>query len=224
MDLRLPAGAGALPPAPDHPEPGGQRRAQQNYRPDQILVDASTYGALKDRFVSNQLPRQSFKNIPEYHEVYQILGEQGTVAPPAPREESMMKPTKMDLNIPLQPDIELMAAHTASGVGEFIGLDQDKMDEVKMALIEACINAVEHSKSKDERLTIDFTVEADRLTIVISDRGHGFDKENVDEQIRHRRAQGERRGWGLKLMKELMDDVKIESDKTGTTITMIKNR
>ncbi|NKB68834.1 MAG: PAS domain S-box protein [Candidatus Latescibacteria bacterium] len=196
-------------------------------RREQILADASIYESLKDRYVFNQLRRQSFKNIPEYHEVYQILGELGTVQPPDRTEEIRpvkKQPEKIDLTMPLQPDIELMAAHSAAGVGEFMGLDQDKIDEVKMALIEACINAVEHSKSKDGRLTIDFTIATDRLTIVISDRGHGFDRDNVDKQIRSRRAQGERRGWGLKLMEELMDDVKIDSDKTGTTITMVKNR
>ena len=33
-----------------------------------------------------------------------------------------------------------------------------------------------------------------------------------------------KRGWGLMLIKELMDNVDYESDHTGTTLTMVKNK
>ena len=33
-----------------------------------------------------------------------------------------------------------------------------------------------------------------------------------------------KRGWGLQLMKELMDTVEFQSNKDGTTVTMTKNR
>ena len=43
--------------------------------------------------------------------------------------------------------------------------------------------------------------------------------------MRERRATGQRhRGWGLQLMRELVDDVDVQSDSNGTTITLVKHR
>ena len=128
------------------------------------------------------------------------------------------------LILPMIPEMELTATKTAEAVGTFMALDQDKIEEVKLALIEACINAFEHSQSKDGLLKIDFDFEDDALTIVISDRGHGFDVQTIEERRRRRREKGQRRGWGLTLIHELMDYVDIDSGQNGTTVTMIKRR
>ena len=128
------------------------------------------------------------------------------------------------LILPMIPEMELTATKTAEAVGTFMALDQDKIDEIKIALIEACINAFEHSQSKDGLLKIDFDFEDDALTIVISDRGHGFDVQTIEERRRRRREKGQRRGWGLTLIHELMDYVDIDSGQNGTTVTMIKRR
>ncbi len=79
--------------------------------------------------------------------------------------------------------------------------------------MEACINSFEHSQSKDRRLQVDFAVGERELTIVISDRGHGFDVKQALEKMKERRDHGEmKRGWGLELMGEFMDEVDIDSD------------
>ena len=68
-----------------------------------------------------------------------------------------------------------------------------------MALLEACINSIEHSQSKDRRLHIDFSINPRELQVIISDRGHGFDAEAAKEKVRALRASGQfKRGWGLK--------------------------
>ena len=43
---------------------------------------------------------------------------------------------------------------------------------------------------------------------------------NIDEKINSEH----KRGWGLQLMKELMDTVEFESSEAGTTVTMTKNK
>lgn len=134
-------------------------------------------------------------------------------------------PIRVGLSIPMLPDMELTAAHTAEAMARFIELDEGEIEEVKTALIEACINAIEHSRSEDGRLQIDFEITAGALTILIADRGHGFDVEAVREELRRRRQRGERqRGWGLFLMEELVDEVDVESARDGTTITLVKYR
>ena len=133
-------------------------------------------------------------------------------------------PRAVDLKIPMLPEMELTATQTAEAVGKFMRLDGDKIEEIKLALIEACINAFEHSKSKDGRIGINFEIGEDQLTIHISDRGQGFDLKQIQGRVQQRHGRGEHRGWGLKIMEGLMDEVKVDSNEQGTTITMVKRR
>ena len=60
----------------------------------------------------------------------------------------MTNPT-VELTLPVMQDMELAATKTAEVIAKRMDLDGDKTDEISMALIEACINAFEHSKTKD---------------------------------------------------------------------------
>ena len=130
---------------------------------------------------------------------------------------------EVDLVIPMIPDMELTATKTAEAVCEFAKLDSQKIDEVKMALIEACINAFEHSDSEDRRVNISFELGDDELIVQISDRGQGFDLSKVRSELEERHEAG-KRGWGLTIMEALMDDVQVQSGDDGTVITMKKRR
>ena len=47
--------------------------------------------------------------------------------------------------------------------------------------------------------------------------------EEAQARVRQRRESGEkRRGWGLRLMEELMDEVHIESTSNGTRLILVK--
>ena len=131
---------------------------------------------------------------------------------------------KVELTLPIMENMELAATKTAEVVAKSMGLDEMKTAEINMALIEACINAFEHSKSK-ENIYITYSIDGDTLTIKVGDKGEGFDSEvvaipNIDEKINSEH----KRGWGLQLMKELMDTVEFESSEAGTTVTMTKNK
>ena len=131
----------------------------------------------------------------------------------------------LDLNIPMVPEMELTVTKVAEGVGEFMKLDIDKIEEIKMALIEACINAIEHSKSEDRRIAITFDIGEEELKIQIADQGKGFDLGEAQKQLQARRDSGDRhRGWGLTIMRGLMDEVEVETGESGTRITMVKRR
>ena len=131
---------------------------------------------------------------------------------------------KVELTLPVMENMELAATKTAEVVAKSMGLDEMKTAEINMALIEACINAFEHSKSK-ENIYITYSIDGDTLTIKVGDKGEGFDSEvvaipNIDEKINSEH----KRGCGLQLMKELMDTVEFESSEAGTTVTMTKNK
>ncbi len=131
---------------------------------------------------------------------------------------------EVDLIIPMIPEMELTATKAAEAVGEFMGLDQDQIEEIKIALIEACINAFEHSHSPDGRVSINFEMGEEGMLIQIRDHGQGFDLSEVREQLEDRHGRGEHRGWGLQIMEELMDEVQVDSSEQGTVITMVKRR
>ncbi len=130
----------------------------------------------------------------------------------------------VDLTIPMLPNMELTATTVAESLGVFMGLSVDKIEEVKIALIEGCINAFEHSKSEDGRIDISFQVNERGLTVAINDGGQGFDLEEAKRRIQDKREKGLPRGWGLTLIEELMDELEIDSTDKGTLITMTKYR
>lgn len=130
----------------------------------------------------------------------------------------------VDLTIPMLPDMELTATTVAESLGVFMGLGVDKIEEVKIALIEGCINAFEHSKSEDGRIDISFQINERGLTVAINDGGQGFDLEEARRRIQDKREKGLPRGWGLTLIEELMDELEIDSTDKGTLITMTKYR
>ncbi len=132
---------------------------------------------------------------------------------------------KIELKLPVIANMELVAVQTAEVVARHMDLSEDKAAEISMALIEACINAFEHSQAQNN-VFIHFILEENSLVIKVIDQGIGFDKAKVEiPAIENKLGTDERkRGWGLQLIQELMDSVEFESGKDGTTVTMTKNK
>ena len=138
---------------------------------------------------------------------------------------SSKPPPKVELTIPIIHDMELAATKTAEVVAKHMGLDEEKSAEISMALIEATINAFEHSNSQAGNVEIHFVIQEETLLITVTDRGKGFDKSKVKiPKIEEKISSDFKRGWGLQLIQELMDTVKYESSEDGTTVTMTKKK
>ena len=70
---------------------------------------------------------------------------------------------------------------------------------------------------------VEFTVTRETLVIFVKDGGKGFEVSSVEEpDIKNKLGSERKRGWGLKLMKSMSDDFRIESGKDGTRITIVK--
>lgn len=136
---------------------------------------------------------------------------------------------EVTLTLPMLPDMEIAASKTATALAEFMDMSSDKIDEVRMAVVEACINSFEHSHADDRKVSVTFEVlgndEPENLKITISDSGVGFSPDEVEEpNIEEKLKADRKRGWGLKIIKGLMDEVEIESGPGGTTVVMSKSR
>ena len=136
---------------------------------------------------------------------------------------------EVSLTLPMLPDMEIAASKTATAMAEFMEMSSDKIDEVRMAVVEACINSFEHSGADDRKVYLSFSVlgegEPERLEITIRDTGVGFEPNAVEEpRIEEKLKAASKRGWGLKIIDGLMDEVEIKSNATGTSIVMIKYR
>ncbi len=126
------------------------------------------------------------------------------------------------LIVPMLPDMELAVSKTAESLAELIDFNKNQVDEIKQALIEACINAMEHSRSRDRRIFLHFKLFAHKLQVTVSDLGEGMDVEVVEKKRKRNNEGLTKRGWGLKLIEHYMDDVEIESGKNGTKLIMTK--
>jgi serine/threonine-protein kinase RsbW len=135
---------------------------------------------------------------------------------------------EISLTIPVAPDMEIVATAQASAVGEFIEMPRDKIDEVKLALVEACINAFEHAHARDDRVHLTFRVGREEdarefLEVEVLDQGQGFDQALVTAPSAEKTFSGrQKRGWGLQIIRSLMDSVAITSGEEGTRIRMRK--
>lgn len=136
----------------------------------------------------------------------------------------MPSPT-IELKIPVLPDMELVATNAVEVISKHMGLSEEKSAEVGMALIEATINAFEHGNPEHE-VFIHFIMHEDSLTIKVIDKGKGFISSEVElPDIDQKVKPGiQKRGWGVALIKELVDIVNFDSTSDGTTVTMVKHK
>ena len=85
------------------------------------------------------------------------------------------KTPTVELTLPILPDMELAATKTGEVVAKHMGLNEEQTAEISMAIIEACINAFEHSDSKNQ-IEIHFIINQDNL-VNISRTKIGISKE-----------------------------------------------
>ena len=132
---------------------------------------------------------------------------------------------ELTLRLPPAADMELVAVRAAEIAGRSVGIGRDGLDAVGIAVAEAFLNAVEHGGGRDVEVRIRTESDAagcGALVVEVEDHGAGFDPGRDCPQ----RASGRlrRRGWGIRLMGELVDDLSIESRPGRTVVRLCKRR
>ncbi|MEJ7844559.1 MAG: ATP-binding protein [Acidimicrobiales bacterium] len=100
-----------------------------------------------------------------------------------------------------------------------------RLDDIRLAVSEACANAVEATTrlgAHDEVVEVRCARLDDRLVVEVRDRAGGFDPDALvphppvqsPERLHHER------GLGIPLMRSLADEVTFETDDDGTTVRL----
>ena len=137
------------------------------------------------------------------------------------RETTPIK--EFEIVLPMSGRAELVAVRAVEEVGGEMGFHKESTDQIKMALVEACINAFEHSKVKHGKVYCRFVVGSDRLTLHIKNSGRDFnwDSHSNGDSVVNLSGRS-RRGRGIEIMRKLMDEVRFEKMRDGTKLVMVK--
>jgi len=100
------------------------------------------------------------------------------------------------------------------------GFSTAEISDIVLAVGEACSNAVEHGHMLKGHIVVRCTFEGDKLTVEIGDGGRGFDEARALNSAIPAEFLG--RGRGIPIMRAVMDNVRYEITKSGTTVFLEK--
>ncbi|MDQ0247793.1 serine/threonine-protein kinase RsbW [Bacillus fengqiuensis] len=133
----------------------------------------------------------------------------------------------VEMKIPAKPEYVAIVRLTLSGVANRMGFPYDDIEDMKIAISEACTNAVQHAyKEEAGEVTVGFGLFDDRLEIMVADQGVSFNFEHLKQNIGPYEPSQDiellpEGGLGLYLINTLMDEVKM-TRSAGSTVLMTK--
>jgi anti-sigma regulatory factor (Ser/Thr protein kinase) len=132
----------------------------------------------------------------------------------------------VELAFPARPAyLSLVRLVVDAAVGSLApGMTAARLDDLKIAVTEACANAIEAHLSiyADRPVVVRCLVEDDRVTVQVVDHGRGFDPDRVESlpaatdprRLRHES------GLGIPLMRTLADELTFSPAGDGTTVSL----
>ncbi len=131
--------------------------------------------------------------------------------------------SRFEMVIPMTDQAELVAARAVEQIGKNINLEPDLLNYIQLALVETCINAIEHSGSYEKKIYLTFLSTPEQIEITIESPGRSFSLDSLRESpVEEKLASGRKRGWGFTLIRKIMDDVRVERVNDRTRVTLVK--
>ena len=135
------------------------------------------------------------------------------------------KSTTVEVRLPSRLGYEKVAMSTASAVAKLMGFREDRVEDLKTAVAEACINAMEHGNKLDESLSVGLvlSMNADSLEVKVVDTGAGAPGHGITPDIDKKMHEEEKaRGMGMFLIQALVDEAEwVSSPRTGSYARMV---
>ena len=133
--------------------------------------------------------------------------------------------SSIELSLPSRLGFEKIAMNTAASVGRIMGFTEDRIEDLKTAIAEACINAIEHGNRLDEKLVVGVTLSMtpNSLEVRVLDTGSGpkfpVEVPDIDKKM-HEEQQS--RGMGMFLIEALVDEAEwVSTPSSGSYARMV---
>ncbi len=127
--------------------------------------------------------------------------------------------SSVEVHLPSELGFEKVAMSTAAGVAQMMGFSEDRVEDLKTAVAEACINAIEHGNQMDEslRVGVELSTSDTELEVRVSDEGsgpglHGSGSPDIDRKML---GEEDPRGMGMFLIQSLVDEAEWHKGPPG---------
>ncbi len=117
-----------------------------------------------------------------------------------------MQPDNVELYLPSVLGYEKIARRAAEALAEQMDFNEDRIENLKTAVAEACVNAIEHGNNlqRSESVAVHMTVSPDKLEVRVADIGFQAVPDELPAP-----GSGDMRGWGMYFIKSLVDEMVI---------------
>jgi len=126
----------------------------------------------------------------------------------------------IELRLPSKLGYEKVAMDTASSLARRMGFGPDRVEALRTAIAEAVTNAIEHGNEQDSgmRVLVMLMARPDELIVSVADQGRKpLEQEQTTStpRIEDALARPDKGGWGIWLIRELMDEVEFTTAPSG---------
>jgi anti-sigma regulatory factor (Ser/Thr protein kinase) len=128
--------------------------------------------------------------------------------------------------VPSEPGNERIALAQVAEAVAGQGLSASRLDRLKTAVAEAAMNAIEHGNRNQAEIPVDVEVVAAEgdIVVTITDQGGAPEQAGPGEEpdlVRKLAGEQAPRGWGLFLIRHMVDAMDVTTEGTRHTVTLI---
>ncbi|MCZ7603696.1 MAG: ATP-binding protein [Melioribacteraceae bacterium] len=123
--------------------------------------------------------------------------------------------------IPSDPDLMPEVEELVLQAAETAGLNEDKYNNIALAVAEAISNSMKHGNKNDKSKMVFITVNADdkKMVVILKDQGEGFDPALIPDPTKPENILKDS-GRGVHIMRSLLDDLRFNFTPDGTEIIL----
>ncbi len=131
----------------------------------------------------------------------------------------------VEVSLPNRIGYERIAMDCSASFAKIVGFVPGRIEDLKTAVAEACINAIEHGNQghPDTRVLVTMNFKDDRFSVSVKDGGDGIKKLPEDKAVMQQIEKLEPpKGLGIYLIKQLVDEVEFnDMTEDGHAVKMV---